>query len=196
MLVLAVCWGCSSTGVSQPTEQTQVTAKDVSGDVASIPASSGESLVDDEAAIVVAVVRERLKDPNGPSQPVTPDVVNIVAAYAFASESGFLDQQDEGTPIGPAVRAAVEEALSPAIVGWVENRAEAIAAVGNDQEGAASQIVFVLTLSAPTILGTQAEMTSEMYCGFDCAVGGMYELERDSTDGWYVASHPGPTWVT
>jgi hypothetical protein len=132
----------------------------------------------DEPAIVAAAAVARLTDESfGGSAAL--NGVNIVERYGATSADGMLDVGSGGPLIDAGVRTAVEDALAPVVVTWIEKLEDVM---GTDQVPADEGDWVILRLSRPVIDGTRAVITTERYCGWDCGNGGALNLDKANSD--------------
>jgi len=122
------------------------------------------------------------------------DRVNIVSRYGNPTQDGLLEFGSDSSVIGPEIRAAVEQALAPMSVTWVDSSADVI---GTGQDiPTYEEVGPVLTLGTPTVNGDEAEMTTGLWCGGTCGAGGTYTLEWTETNGWQITGMTGPQWIS
>lgn len=60
------------------------------------------------------------------------------------------------------------------------------AVIGTGEMPEFGQVGVILTLAEPEIDGSDAEVTSNLWCGGDCGIGGTHVLERAGTGAWSV----------
>ena len=148
----------------------------------------------DEAGIVAAAAVARLNQDNGFGGAAVFDRINIVERYGAPTSDGMLNVGSNSPPIGAGVRTAVEHALAPMVVIWVDNLNDVI---GTGQEiPSYEEVGAVLTLSRPIINGSRAVITTALWCGGLCGIGGAHTLERANSDGWRVTGTQGPQWMS
>ena len=129
----------------------------------------------DEPAIVAAAAVARLTDQRLGGDAVL-DRVNIVERYGTPNSDAMLDVGSDSPQMGTDVRTAVEHALAPMVVTWVDSINDVI---GTGQEiPAYEEVGLVLTLSRPIIDGRQAVITTERWCGGTCGSGGRRPSRR------------------
>ena len=123
-------------------------------------------------------------------------LINVVGVYGTAASPGMLRTTPSSAPIGVEVRAAVEKALAPSRVVWVESQA---AVVGSGPMlptafPTAREVGAVLTIGVPDIDGGTAKVTTAMWCGLTCGTGGRFVL-RKRDDAWSVTGTEGGGWI-
>lgn len=121
------------------------------------------------------------------------ELINVVRYYGTPDRNGFLHTTSASAVIDADVRAAVEQALAPSRVVWVD---DASAVIGNGPMLPTSREVgAVLTIAAPDIDGSSARITTGMWCGGTCGTGGRFVLRK--TDGaWSVTGTEGASWIS
>jgi hypothetical protein len=204
LFVVGLLWGCGPTTTSEPDESGSSQGETSQSDglvptasntaspltVVASESSSGQSDID----IVATASLARLTKDNSFGGASVFDRVNIVDRYGTPTAEGFLEFGSDSPLIGPEVRAAVEKALKPMSVAWISSSSDVI---GTGQEIPSYQEVGpVLTLSAPSVDGDQAEITTGLWCGELCGTGGTYELEWTESEGWAITGMKGPQWIS
>jgi hypothetical protein len=153
---------------------------------------SGSSGERSEIDIVATASLARLTKDNSFGGADVFDRVNVVDRYGTPTQDGFLEFGPDSALIGPEVRAAVEQALTPISVTWVDGLSDV---VGTGQKLPTEEDVW-LTLSSPIVAGDRAEITTGLWCGSLCGVGGAYGLEWTESTGWFITGMEGPQWIS
>lgn len=139
----------------------------------------------------------------------TPEVLAAVAAHVVLDRTdpvsvrdtlGMGDEQDahidlehrDARPLTAGERAAVEAALSPAQVEWID-RAHADELERRQLDSPPPQFT-VLTLTVPRTSVDTVTVTASVWCGGLCGTGSTFVLSRE--DGaWIVTGTIGDSWV-
>jgi hypothetical protein len=153
--------------------------------------TSSDSLAPDgavpgEADVVVAAAIHRLYRATGMADPPTVDEVRVIDRYGQSSSSAYLEPG--GRVIDEDVRTAVEQALAPSAVEWVDDSTDVMGDLASVEDGTHQDIVVLLTFGEPMIDGQQATIAVDMLCGLLCGSGTTYTLERSDAEGWTVTS--------
>ena len=204
LFVAGLLCGCGPAASSQPDEagssQGEAAKPEGLAPTTSQPAVPLTTVVSElsieqrEVDIVAIASLARLTTDNSFGGAAVFDRVNIVDRYGTPTPDGFLEFGPDSSLIEPEVRAAVEHALKPMSVTWVGSASEVI---GTAQELRSYQEVGpVLTLSAPTVDGNQAEMTTGLWCGELCGAVGTYGFELNESEGWRITGLVGMQWVS
>jgi hypothetical protein len=106
---------------------------------------------------------------------------------------GMVEVGDDSPALSDAERAAVERALAPRTVVWVESLRAVIGP--GPPPTSMPDLGAVLTLAMPEIDGDDAVMTSTLWCGALCGIGGSHTLHRGSSGAWAVTGTEGPSWI-
>ena len=112
----------------------------------------------------------------------------IVERVGRVGADGFITDTDSGRVLGDEQRAAIEAALAPRRVEWVESwdavvDEEATTTLPGDRA--------IITVAEPMIDGARAEVATELWCGFDCAIGSTSVLEQSADGDWTVTDQLG-----
>jgi hypothetical protein len=142
---------------------------------------------------VVAAVVERIRVDNSFGEPDVFDLVNIVDRYGPAGADGGGTVGPDAPPIDAGTRGAIERALAPATVVWVASQDEIVG--GRDELPSYVDVGAVLTVGAPVVEGDVAEVTTALWCGGLCGIGGTHTLERRD-GGWVVTGSTGAQWIS
>jgi hypothetical protein len=146
-----------------------------------------------EADIVVAAAIARLTMDNSFGGTVVFDRVNIVDRYGAERGAGFLEVHAGSAVIGTDVRTAIEHGLAPTVVAWVGDLADV---VGTGPEiPSYEEVGAVLTLGSPNVDGSRATITTGLWCGSLCGIGGEYTVEWTESQGWQITGTDGPQWI-
>ena len=146
----------------------------------------------DVAAVLGAVAANRVFEDNSFGGQAVFERVNIVDTLGTDDGDAFLEP-DSTSPIGAEARAAIEAALAPIEVTWVPRLLDVI---GDVDAPSHLSVGAVLTLGVPSIAGTEATATSNLWCGDLCAIGGAHTLERSPSGTWAVTGVTGSQWVS
>jgi hypothetical protein len=122
------------------------------------------------------------------------DTVDVVGRLGKESSIGMLVVTSASPLMGAAERAAIETALAPVTVHWIDALTDVIGTAPAMQS--LPERFAVLSLGEPIIDGSVATLTTEVYCGPACAIGGTYELRRDVAGMWAVTGMTGMQWVS
>lgn len=120
------------------------------------------------------------------------DRVNVVDSFGTPDSSGSLTPGSR-SPLLDEERAAIEAALEPVAVTWVPSLQ---AVIGDGELADYQQVGAVLTLGRPEIDGGVAEVTSDLWCGGECGIGGTHVLERGASGFWSVTGTTGDQWIS
>ena len=142
--------------------------------------------------IVAAVVRRVHTDNSFGGEDVF-DRLNIVQRLGDATGDGMVNVGEHSVLIDADTRLAIEQALAPAVVTWVDSTS---AVIGDAQQiPDAAEVGAILTIAAPKIDGDRATITTGLWCGGTCGTGGTHTLKRTSGT-WNVTGATGPQWVS
>ena len=137
-------------------------------------------------------------------------VLAVVAAHAVGSGSSvvsvrdtlgvgdahdaIIDLADGGVrPLNADERAAIETALAPAQVEWID-QAQAAEFERRQLEPSPPQFT-VLTLAEPRISGDTVVVTANVWCGALCGAGSTYVLTGELGE-WTITGTTGSSWVS
>lgn len=173
-------------------------------------------------ALVACTADDRTAEPSHPvrapsstpSVEFVPHVAEILAAVARVSVEGhtggpasILDTLGKGDeqqaqidldhpdarPLTTSERAAVETALTPMDVVWIDRAAAA--ELAQRQLDPSPPEFLVLRLAFPRISSDSAVVTATVWCGPLCGSGSTYVLARHDDGGWLVTGTTGSTWI-
>jgi len=162
--------GCSST--------TEPSVGSSSAAPALTTSAVADSAADARSAIVAVAAAERVLSS---SAGVTKSRINVVERFGQFS-GGLVVPDSNGELIDHQTRIAVEHALAPGVVTWVDS----VDSVTDNGALSAQDVGVVLTITPPTISSTTAEVGTALWCGNVCGEGSTYLLERSGPDGWRV----------
>ncbi|MAT04663.1 MAG: hypothetical protein CL424_06440 [Acidimicrobiaceae bacterium] len=144
------------------------------------------------ADVLGAAAAHRVFDDNSFGGQDVFDRVNVVDSFATPDSSGFLTPVPD-SPLLDNERAAIEAALEPVAVTWVPSLQ---AVIGDGELPDYEEVGAVLTLSRPEIDDGIAEVTSNLWCGSTCGIGGTHVLEQGAEDVWSVTGTTGQQWIS
>ncbi|MEZ5259633.1 MAG: hypothetical protein R2705_22950 [Ilumatobacteraceae bacterium] len=116
------------------------------------------------------------------------DPVYVFDHYGRARGFGLVEIPDDAPAMLPETKTAIERALDPAEVIWVERVGEV--ASGDRTTELPESTGAVLKIAPPRWADGSAYVTIELYCGPVCGVGGTARLESGQ-DGWEVVGEEG-----
>ena len=162
--------------------------------MSTISPEPGPASARDVAAVVVAAVVARVMQDNSFGGSAVFGHVNVVERYGSPTPDGFVTIDESSPLIETNVRLDVERALAPAVVTWIANAADVIG-TGQDLPSF-EEVGAVVTLSHPVVDGSRATITTGLWCGGECGIGGAQRLERTESQGWVVTGSDGPHWIS
>lgn len=171
-----------------PTEQTPAPSSGVDTVAEQEPDPMSDAIAD----VLGVAAAYRVFDDNSFGGQDVFDRVNVIDSFATPDTYGFLTP-DPAAPLLENERAAIEAALDPVAVTWVSSLQ---AVIGDGTLADYEQVGAVLTLGRPEIDDDVAEVTSNLWCGGDCGIGGTHVLERTASDLWSVTGTTGEQWIS
>jgi hypothetical protein len=142
---------------------------------------------DATTGVLAAAVLWRATTGNSWDDPNRFNSFYVVGRLGHADANGFITL-GAGRALTDAERAAIEAALAPGTVEWIDSRADVISeppTVTIPEDRA------IITMAEPTIDGGRAEVATELWCGFDCGIGSTSVLEQSPTGDWTVTEQIG-----
>jgi hypothetical protein len=204
VLAVGVAGGCGSSGSDAPASASSIAMPSAlesttvlpfvppTASVGSTQPTSTDSLassdgsVRDQAAVVVAAATHRLYRATGMADPPTFDQVNVIDRYGSPSMSGNLEIEPDGRVIDDDVRAAVERALAPSTVAWVDHWADVIGDLSSGEDATHQHVEVLLTFGEPMLDEQRATIVLDLVCGTLCGDGTTYVLDWSDAQGWTV----------
>jgi len=119
------------------------------------------------------------------------DRVQVIERLGTVDDMGFLDAT-EGRPLTDDERDAITTALAPLPVEFVP--ADVLAETDAIDDAAVGRAV--VTLGAPSELEGKLVVTSQLWCGGTCAIGGANELVRSDDGSWSIGGPVGMQWIS
>lgn len=153
-----------------------------------VDSSPAHTVVDVSPAVLAAAVLHRAAVANSFSDPAQFTDLYVVERLGHADSHGFVSITDEDPVLTDSQRAAIETALAPRNVSWVAS-ADTIR-----KTGASSTIPehhAIISIAEPIIDQGRAEIATELWCGWMCAVGSTTVLERSASGTWRVTGEIG-----
>jgi hypothetical protein len=144
---------------------------------------------DESTAVLAAAVLYRATAGNGWDDPEHFNSFYVVRRLGHADADGFISEIENGTPLTVSQRAAIRAALAPRTVTWIDQPEDA-----RGDETTPRTIPdrhAIITIAAPVIDDDRAEVATELWCGWVCAVGSTFVLERSSDGVWKVTAEVG-----
>lgn len=161
----------------------------VGDDPAAPPLSRG-----DVAAILGAVAAQRFGVDNSFGGQAFSASLLVIDVLGGVDAEGFVT--DDGEPLDEWARNAILAALPGVEVTFVspdEAQRHQMAAMAGDGSEPADP---VMQLAAPAVLDGRLTVTSSLWCGSLCAIGGAHVVERADDGTWAVTGTTGPTWIS
>lgn len=146
------------------------------------------SASDADEAVGVAAAARLFNDNSFGGQDVF-DRINIVDNFG-TDRDGFV-VADPNSPIPQPARTAIEAALAPVPVTWITDARTVIMDGSSDY----TEVGAVLSIATPIIDGDTAQVTTSLWCGGTCGIGGTHELRQDGAR-WAVEGTVGPQWIS
>jgi hypothetical protein len=172
-VVVLVLIGAACSPTAKPSAGSSSTASTLVTSAVAVTAAS------DQSAIVAVAATQRLRSG---SAGVSKSRINIVERFGRFISGGLVVPDSAGELIDDQTRLAVEHAVAPGVVTWVDS----VDSVTDNGALSAQDVGVVLTITPPTINGTSAEVGTALWCGNVCGEGSTYLLERSGPDGWRV----------
>ncbi len=173
LLVVLVLMGAACSPTAKPSGESSSVVPTLATSVVADPAAK------DRSAIVAVAASERLRSG---SAGVTKSPISVVERFGRFIAGGLVVPDSAGELIDHQTRLAVERAVAPGVVTWVDS----VDSVTDNGALSAQDVGVVLTITSPTINGTTAEVGTALWCGNVCGEGSTYLLERSGPDGWRV----------
>ena len=114
--------------------------------------------------------------------------VYVVERLGEADDVGFITFADTAPLITDVQRCAIEAALEPRTVVWVDGL-EAV--IGTEPPVTVPDRHAVVMLAEPVIDGPRAEVGTELWCGMVCGIGSTLVVERSGSGEWIVTGELG-----
>jgi len=152
------------------------------------PIASDPPLANADEAVSAAVATRLFDDNSFGGQDVF-DRINIINNFG-TNRDGFV-VSDPDSPIPQSTKTAVEAALRPMPVTWITDASSVIV----DESSDYTEVGAVLSIAAPIVEGDTAEITTSLWCGGTCGIGGTHEVRQDGA-GWAVVGTVGPQWIS
>lgn len=155
------------------------------------PADAGLPGDDELPAVLAAAVVHRVLEDNsfGGGNPF--DLVQVIERLGTVDAMGFLDAGD-GRELTDAERDEITAALAPLPIEFVPTDVLA----GTDAIDDAPVGRAVVTLGAPSELEGRVVITSQLWCGGLCGIGGANELVRGADGTWSIGEPVGAQWIS
>lgn len=112
----------------------------------------------------------------------------VVKRLGEADEVGFITFADTAPLITDDQRCALEAALDPRTVVWVDGL-EAV--IGTEPPVTVPDRHAVVMLAEPVIEGSRAEVATALWCGMVCGTGSTLVVERSGSGEWIVTGELG-----
>jgi hypothetical protein len=151
----------------------------------------------DRATILGVVAAERFTVDNSFGGQAFSQTLLVVDVLGEVDASGFVT--DDGAPLDEFERNAITSSLPGIEVRFVspdEAHQHQAAAMAGDTTGTAGTADPVLQLAAPAVIDGQLTVTSSLWCGSLCAIGGAHVVERQDDGTWLVTGTTGPSWIS
>ena len=137
----------------------------------------------DDGGVLAAAVLRRATTRDGRTEPDRFSHLYIVERLGRADADGFITGVESGRALTAAERAAVEAALAPRTVEWVESWD---AVVDEQATTTLPEDRAIVTVAEPLVEGGRAEVSTELWCGYECGIGSTLVLERSPSGDWAV----------
>lgn len=174
------------------TSTTAPTAIEAPQTTASVESGTEQLSATDQEEIFAAAVLHRVAEANSYGGVDIFGRVEVVDRLgALVGESGDLADDERGTPLTTAERAAITAALAPRVVVFVP---PGHVSTSEDANRLAERDSAIVTLSAPILADGRVEITTSMTCGSLCGIGGLNVVERDDRDRWSIG-RPVIEWI-
>jgi hypothetical protein len=121
--------------------------------------------------------------------PTVPDLAFAGPRLAHLDD-GLLDARG-GRPLGDAERVAIVTALDPLPVAVVPASVFDDLDPMDDPAGRA-----IVTLAEPAEVDGRLVITSQLWCGGLCGIGGSHELVHVDDGSWSIGEPVGPQWIS
>lgn len=115
--------------------------------------------------------------------------INVIDNFG-TNRDGFV-VSDPDSPIPLSTRYAIEAALAPMPVTWITDASSVIV----DESSDYTEVGAVLSIATPIVEGDTAQVTTSLWCGGTCGIGGTHEVRQDGA-GWSVVGTVGPQWIS
>ena len=141
-----------------------------------------------DGRVLAAAVLWRATVGNSWDDPARFSHLYIVERLGHVDATGFITGVETGRALTQLERAAIEAALAPRTVQWVASWA---AVVDERATTTLPEDRAIVTVAEPMIDGPRAEVATELWCGYTCAIGSTSILEQSPTEGWEVTDQIG-----
>lgn len=119
------------------------------------------------------------------------DRVQVIERLGVVDANGFLDARD-GRELDELERDAIVAALEPLPVEFVA--ADVLAETDALDDAPVGRAV--LTLAEPAELEGRLTITSQLWCGGLCGIGGANEIVRSPDGAWSIGDPVGMQWIS
>ena len=137
----------------------------------------------DDGGVLAAAVLWRATMVDGRSEPDRFSHLYIVERLGRDEADGFITGVESGRALTETERAAIEAALAPRTVEWVQSWDSVV-----DEQATTTlpEDRAIITVAEPLIDDDRAEVTIELWCGYMCATGSTLALEGSPSREWAV----------
>lgn len=148
----------------------------------------------DRASVLAAAALARVAHDNSfGGEDVFHDVA-VVERLGHGTDDGMVELDADAQAWTADERAAVEQALAPRSVSWVASL-ETVIGTG-PLLTSPPRLIAVVTMAVPVIDGDKATVTSSLWCGGTCGVGGTHTFSRDAHGAWAVTGTTGGGFIS